>query len=112
MSAADYANLACPNPDCPTYAQRGAGNLRLHGWSGRGHRIRDSRGGGRPNAGRRRAWGTRRGGNLHSDRMTTSRREESKENRCAHQGVGGRMNEPRCGPENSPVIPRQALPRP
>ena len=40
MSAADYAHLACPNPDCPTYAQRGAGNLRLHGWSGRGHRIR------------------------------------------------------------------------
>jgi transposase-like protein len=40
MSAADYAHLACPNPDCPAYGQRGAGNLRLHGWSGRGHRIR------------------------------------------------------------------------
>jgi len=40
MSAADYAHLACPNPDCPTYAQRGASNLRLHGWSGSGHRIR------------------------------------------------------------------------
>ena len=40
MSAADYAHLACPNPDCPSYAQRGAGSLRLHGWSGSGHRIR------------------------------------------------------------------------
>ena len=36
MSAEDYSHLACPNPDCPVYAQRGAGNLRLHGWSGRG----------------------------------------------------------------------------
>ena len=40
MSAADYAHLACPNPDCPHYGQRGAGNLRLHGWSGTGQRIR------------------------------------------------------------------------
>src|SRR5213080_1703524 len=40
MSAADYSHLACPNPDCAAYAQRGAGNLRLHGWSGSGHRIR------------------------------------------------------------------------
>src|SRR3981189_3733203 len=40
MSAADYAHLACPNPDCPACGQRGQGNLRLHGWSGRGHRIR------------------------------------------------------------------------
>jgi transposase-like protein len=40
MSASEYAHLACPNPDCPAYGQRGAGNLRLHGWSGRGHRIR------------------------------------------------------------------------
>jgi transposase-like protein len=40
MSAEVYSQLACPNPDCPTYGQRGAGNLRLHGWSGRGHRIR------------------------------------------------------------------------
>ena len=40
MSTADYAHLACPNPDCTVYAQRGAGNLRLHGWSGSGHRIR------------------------------------------------------------------------
>ena len=40
MSAEDYSHLACPNPDCPAYGQRGAGNLRLHGWSGRGQRIR------------------------------------------------------------------------
>ena len=40
MSAADYAHLACPNLDCPSYALRGSGNLRLHGWSGSGHRIR------------------------------------------------------------------------
>ena len=40
MSASDYTHLACPNPDCSAYGQRGAGNLRLHGWSGRGHRIR------------------------------------------------------------------------
>ena len=40
MSAEDYSHLACPNPNCADYGQRGAGNLRLHGWSGRGHRIR------------------------------------------------------------------------
>ena len=40
MSAEDYSHLACPNSDCPAYGQRGAGNLRLHGWSGSGHRIR------------------------------------------------------------------------
>jgi transposase-like protein len=40
MSAADFAHLACPNPDCTAYGQRDAGNLRLHGWSGRGQRIR------------------------------------------------------------------------
>src|SRR5262249_20867537 len=40
MSAEDYSHLACPNPDCPAYGQRGAGNLRLHGWSGRGHHLR------------------------------------------------------------------------
>jgi InsA C-terminal domain len=40
MSAEDYSHLACPNPDCADYGRRGAGNLRLHGWSGRGHRIR------------------------------------------------------------------------
>jgi transposase-like protein len=40
MSGEDYAHLACPNPDCPVYGRRGAGNLRLHGFSGRGRRIR------------------------------------------------------------------------
>lgn len=40
MSADEFSHLACPNPDCPSYGQRGAGNLRLHGWSGTGHRIR------------------------------------------------------------------------
>jgi transposase-like protein len=40
MSAEAYAHLACPNPDCRHYGQRGAGNLRLHGWSGTGQRIR------------------------------------------------------------------------
>ena len=40
MSAFEFSQLACPNPDCKAYAQRGAGNLRLHGWSGRGKRIR------------------------------------------------------------------------
>ena len=40
MSAFDYSRLACPNPGCPSYGQRDAGNLRLHGWSGRGQRIR------------------------------------------------------------------------
>ena len=40
MSGADFAHLSCPNPDCSVYGQRGAGNLRLHGWSGRGRRLR------------------------------------------------------------------------
>lgn len=29
----DYSRLACPNLECSTYGQRGAGNLRPHGWS-------------------------------------------------------------------------------
>src|SRR4051794_4122816 len=40
MSAEGFSHLACPNPECPKYGQRGAANLRLHGWSGRGKRIR------------------------------------------------------------------------
>src|SRR3954464_12752009 len=40
MSAENYSHLACPNPDCAAYGRRGAGNLRLHGWSGRAKRIR------------------------------------------------------------------------
>jgi len=40
MSGEDFSHLACLDPDCPAYGERGAGNLRLHGWSGSGHRIR------------------------------------------------------------------------
>ena len=40
MSGEDFSHLACPNPECPAYGQRGGDNLRPHGWSGRGHRIR------------------------------------------------------------------------
>jgi transposase-like protein len=40
MTREDYAHLGCPNPDCPVYGQRDAGNLRLHGWSGRRRHIR------------------------------------------------------------------------
>src|SRR5262249_2677742 len=40
MSAEDYSHLACPNSDCSAYGQRGAANLRLHGWSGKTRRIR------------------------------------------------------------------------
>jgi transposase-like protein len=40
MSEDNFAHLACPNPDCPAYGQRGAGSLRPHGWSGKSHRIR------------------------------------------------------------------------
>jgi len=40
MSAENYSHLACPNPDCQAYGRRGGGNLRPHGWSSRGHRIR------------------------------------------------------------------------
>jgi hypothetical protein len=40
MSGEDLAHLACPNPDCAAYGQRGAGNLWLHGWSGSGRRLR------------------------------------------------------------------------
>src|SRR5215471_9793708 len=40
MSAEAFSHLACPNPDCSAYGQRNQGNLCLHGWSGRGQRIR------------------------------------------------------------------------
>src|SRR5258708_2676597 len=40
MNGENFAHLACPNPDCSAYGQRGAGNLRLHGWSGKTQRIR------------------------------------------------------------------------
>jgi transposase-like protein len=40
MSAENFSHLACPNPECSAYGQRGGDNLRPHGWSGRGQRIR------------------------------------------------------------------------
>ena len=40
MSGDNFAHLACPNHDCPAYGQRGGDNLRPHGWSGKGQRIR------------------------------------------------------------------------
>ena len=40
MSAEDYSHLACPNPDCPAYGQRGQANLRPHGWSTADKRVR------------------------------------------------------------------------
>ena len=40
MSEHDGSAFACPNPDCPTYGQRGQGNLRPHGWSSKARHIR------------------------------------------------------------------------
>jgi transposase-like protein len=40
MSSEDFSHLGCPNPDCSAYGQRGGSNLRPHGWSGKGQRIR------------------------------------------------------------------------
>ena len=40
MSAEDFSQLACPNPDCSAYGQRGVGNLHPHGWSDRSKSIR------------------------------------------------------------------------
>ena len=40
MSAEEFSHLACPNPDCPAYGQRGQGNLRPHGWSSKARNIR------------------------------------------------------------------------
>ena len=40
MSAEDFSHLACPNPDCSAYGQRGAGNLHPHSWSDRSKSIR------------------------------------------------------------------------
>jgi transposase-like protein len=40
MSERDWSACACPNPDCPHYAQRGLGNLRPHGWSSKARHIR------------------------------------------------------------------------
>src|SRR4051794_14647397 len=40
MSAEDFSHLACPNPECEAYGQRGQGNLRPHGWSSADKRVR------------------------------------------------------------------------
>jgi hypothetical protein len=40
MSAEDFSHLACPNAECPKYGQRGAGNLRPHGWSTQDKSVR------------------------------------------------------------------------
>ncbi len=40
MSAENFAHLACPNPECATYGQRGGDNLRPHGWSTKDKRVR------------------------------------------------------------------------
>jgi hypothetical protein len=40
MSARDWSNFACPNPNCAVYAQTGQGNLRPHGWSSKPRGIR------------------------------------------------------------------------
>jgi transposase-like protein len=40
MSAEDFSHLACPSPECSAYGQRGAGNLRPHGWSTQDKSVR------------------------------------------------------------------------
>ena len=40
MPEHDGSAFACPNPDCPTYGQRGQGNLRPHGWSSKARNLR------------------------------------------------------------------------
>jgi transposase-like protein len=40
MSEHDWTAFACPNPDCPTYGQKGRGNLRPHGWSSKQRGLR------------------------------------------------------------------------
>jgi transposase-like protein len=40
MSTHNWSAFACPNPDCPTYGQRGGANLRPHGWSSKARGIR------------------------------------------------------------------------
>jgi transposase-like protein len=40
MSAEDFSHLACPNPECSKYGQRGSGNLRPHGWSTKDKSVR------------------------------------------------------------------------
>ena len=40
MSERKWSAFACPNPDCPAYAQTGLNNLRPHGWSSKPRGIR------------------------------------------------------------------------
>ena len=40
MEERDWSVFACPNPDCPTYGQRGGQHLRPHGWSSKARGIR------------------------------------------------------------------------
>jgi hypothetical protein len=40
MSAEDFSHLACPNQECSAYGQRGAANLRPHGWSTQDKSVR------------------------------------------------------------------------
>jgi transposase-like protein len=40
MSDENFAHLACPNPECAAYGQRGGTNLRPHGWSTSDKRVR------------------------------------------------------------------------
>jgi len=44
MNEHAWATLACPNPDCPAFGQRGQHNLRPHGWSSKPRQIRCRRG--------------------------------------------------------------------
>jgi transposase-like protein len=40
MSEENFSHLACPNPECQAYGQRGQNNLRPHGWSTADKRVR------------------------------------------------------------------------
>jgi transposase-like protein len=40
MEEQNWSHLACPNPDCAAFGQRGQNNLRPHGWSSKARRIR------------------------------------------------------------------------
>src|SRR5438270_3911582 len=40
MDGQNWSHLACPNPDCAAFAQRGQNNLRPHGWSSKARQIR------------------------------------------------------------------------
>ena len=40
MAEHDWSHLACVNPDCPAFGQRGQNNLRPHGWSSKTRNLR------------------------------------------------------------------------